>query len=127
VALAAGGVIAAGTLALGGGLWTAILTLGVLAAAAAFFFPTEVVVAGGQLVVRQLGVPRSYRLGGFARLEVVTDVTTRAELSPVSEGAALEAVRTVAVPLPDSEEARARVVAALEAGLAGREENDEGT
>jgi hypothetical protein len=99
VALAAGGVIAAGTLALG----------------------------GGQLVVRQLGVPRSYRLGGFARLEVVTDVTTRAELSPVSEGAALEAVRTVAVPLPDSEEARARVVAALEAGLAGREENDEGT
>ena len=118
VALLAAALIAGGAAVLGDGLWTAVLALGVLAAAAAFFFPTEVVVAGGQLVVRQLGVPRSYALADFTRVAVVRDVTTRVELSRVAEGDALEAVRTVAVPLPEAEEARRHVVACLEAALA---------
>jgi hypothetical protein len=125
VASLAAALIAGGAVVLGDGLWTAVLALGVLAAAAAFFFPTEVVVAGGQLVVRQLGVPRSYALADFTRVTVVRDVTTRLELSRSGEGDALEAVRTVAVPLPDNEDARRHVLASLEAARAETEDPED--
>ena len=120
-ALLVGGAVAGfGARLLGGGGWYAVLGLGVVGALAALLFPTEVVVDGAQLVVRQLGTPRSYVLSDFARLEVVSDVVARAELSREGEGDPLEAARTLPLPLPEEPAARARLLALLEAGLGRR-------
>ncbi len=115
------GLVAVGGGLLGGGGWFAVLGVAVTGALAAFLFPTEVVVDGGQLVVRQFGIPRSYGLSEFIRLEVVSDVVARVELSRETDGAPLAAVRTVALPLPEGGELRARLLALLEAGLASHD------
>jgi hypothetical protein len=120
VALAAVAVVVFGARLLGGGGWFAVLAVAVVGALAALLFPTEVIVDGGQLVVRQLGTPRSYALSEFVRLEVVSDVVARVELSRDADGAPLASARTVALPLPEEASARARLLALLSAGLSRR-------
>ncbi len=118
MSLAASGVVVVGARLLGGGGWFAVLAVAGVGALAALLFPTEVLVDGGQLVVRQLGTPRSYALSEFVRLEVVSDVIARVELSRETDGGPLASARTLALPLPDEASTRARLLALLSAGLA---------
>jgi hypothetical protein len=113
VAVVAVGVATAVALAWGNAWWALIAGLGLVGATAPFFFPTEVAIDGARLSVRQLGMPREYDLRQFRRVEVVTDVVTRAELSTGALHSPLEAVHAMGLPLPHAAHERDQVVTHL--------------
>lgn len=98
--LVLGGTIAVGFL-LRNAFWAAIAFLGLSFVSAAFFFPTEVALDGANLVIRQLGTPRSYDLRQFRRIERAQDMVPRVELLPRARLSALDTLQGVVIPLPN--------------------------
>jgi hypothetical protein len=61
-------------------VWLALVLLGLVLPASLLLFPTEVLLDGHALHVRQLAAPRTYDLREFTRLEVGTGLVKRVEL-----------------------------------------------
>ena len=113
VAVVAIAVATAVALAWGNAWWALIAGMGLVGATVPFFFPTEVAIDGARLSVRQLGMPREYDLRRFRRVEVVSDVVTRAELSSGELHSPLGAVHAMGLPLPHATVERDQVVTHL--------------
>jgi len=93
--------------------WALVVALGLTAAAAPFFFPTEVALDGPQLNLRALGTPRVFHLSHFQRLEEHADVLARVELLTRARLSPVDTLEGLVVPLPEDPAMAALVVAHL--------------
>jgi len=101
--------------------WPAVVALGLTAAAAPFFFPTEVCLDGPQLNMKSLGTPRVWDLRLLRRIEVSDDVLHRVELLPRARSSPMDRVKGVTVPMPGDRETADKVLVHLRRWVGRRE------
>jgi hypothetical protein len=84
-------------------MWTSFVALGSLVSAAAFLFPTEVNLDGHSLHIRILGVPRTWDIRRFRRIERNKEPLPRVELLSRARVTPLDRVAGIKLPLPATE------------------------
>ncbi len=103
-AVIAGAACAAASLAAGyyvGAFWAAFVLVGTVLGAGLFFFPTEVALDSHTLHIRAFGMPRTWDLRRFRRIEISGEPLHRVELV---KGSGLDRLDNVTLPVPAANE-----------------------
>ncbi len=115
------GATVAAVIVLEGLFWALVVFVGLLAAAAPFFFPTQVGLDGPTLHLRSFGTPRSWDLREFRRLEVGQVGLHRVELLARARLAPMDTLKGVIVPLPGDKPTADAVLVHLRRWVARRQ------